>query len=82
MQHQQELPVDERLHRLQRVLLVVLVAFDPEAVVVAEVHGENVVSHVGHTVPDNKVGGQPVPEEKHGVRQCYRNLKLIMTKTR
>lgn len=45
-------------------LLVVLVAFDVEAVVVTEVHGEDVVRHVGHTVPDDKVGGQPVPVMK------------------
>lgn len=43
--------------------LVVLVPFDVEAVVVTEVHGKDVVRHVGDTVPDDKVGGQPVPEE-------------------
>lgn len=45
-------------------LLVLLMPFDAEAVVVAEVHGEDVVCHVGHTVPDDEVGGQPVPEEE------------------
>lgn len=44
--------------------LVVLVPFDAEAVVVTEVHGEDVVCHVGYAVPDDKVGGQPVPEEE------------------
>lgn len=44
-------------------LLVVLVPFDVEAVVVTEVHGKDVVRHVGDTVPDDKVGGQPVPVE-------------------
>lgn len=43
--------------------LVVLMPFDVEAVVVTEVHGKDVVRHVGDTVPDDKVGGQPVPEE-------------------
>lgn len=45
-------------------LLVLLVPFDAEAVVVAEVHGEDVVCHVGHAVPDDKVGCKPVPEEE------------------
>jgi hypothetical protein len=44
--------------------LVVLVPFDLEAVVVAEIHGVEVVRHVGHTVPDDKVGGQPVSARK------------------
>ncbi len=64
MQHKQELSADERVHGPQRVLLVILVSFDAEAVVVTEVHGKDVVSHVGHAVPDDKVGGQPVPEEE------------------
>lgn len=46
-------------------MLVTLVTFDPEAVVMAEVHGKDVVRHVGHAVTDDKGGGQPVPEEKH-----------------
>lgn len=62
MQHQQELPPDEGVDGPQGVLLVVLVPFDPVAVVVTEVHGEDVVRHVGDAVPDDKVGGQPVPE--------------------
>lgn len=64
MQHQQKLPADEGVEGPQWMLLVVLVPFDAEAVVVTEVHGEDVVRHVGHAVPDDKVGGQPVPEEK------------------
>jgi hypothetical protein len=48
------------------VLLILLVTLDPEAVVVAEVHGVDIVCHVGHAVPDDKVGGQPVPEGKGG----------------
>lgn len=64
MQHQQELSADKRADGLQRVPLVVLVSFDAEAVVVTEVHGKNVVRHVWHAVPDDKVGGQPVPETK------------------
>lgn len=64
MQHQQELSADEGVYGPQRVLLVVLVPFDAETVVVTEVHGEDVIRHVGHTVPDDKVGGQPVPEEE------------------
>lgn len=61
MQHQQELSADEGVYGPQWMLLVLLVPFDAEAVVVAEVHGEDVVCHVGHTVPDDKVSGQPVP---------------------
>lgn len=61
MQHQQELSAYERVDRPQRMLLVVLMPFDPEAVEVTEVHGEDVVCHIGHAVPDDKVGGQPVP---------------------
>lgn len=64
MQHQQELSADKRADGPQRVPLVVLVSFDAEAVVVTEVHGKNVVCHVWHAVPDDKVGGQPVPETK------------------
>lgn len=64
MQHQQGLSTDEGVHGPQRMLLVVLVAFDAEAVVVTEVHGEDVICHVGHTIPDDKVGGQPVPGVK------------------
>lgn len=45
-------------------LLVILVSFDAEMVVVTKVHGKDVVCHVGHPIPDNKVGGQPVPEEE------------------
>lgn len=60
VQHEQELPADEGVDGPQWMLLVVLVPFDAEAVVVTEVHGEDVVCHVGHTVPDDKVGGQPV----------------------
>lgn len=62
VQNQQELPADEGVDGPQRMLLVVLVPLDAEAVVVTEVHGEDVVRHVGHAVPDDKVGGQPVPE--------------------
>lgn len=61
MQHEQELFANEGVDGPQRMPLVVLVAFDVEAVVVTEVHGEDVVRHVGHPVPDDKVGGQPVP---------------------
>lgn len=64
MQHQQELPADEGVHGPQRMLLVVLMPFDAEAVVVTEVHGKDVIRHVGHTIPDDKVGGQPVPEDE------------------
>lgn len=63
VQHQQELSADEGADGPERVLLVLLVPFDAEAVVVAEVHGEDVVRHVGHAVPDDEVGGQPVPVE-------------------
>lgn len=45
-------------------LLVILVPFDAEMVEVTKVHGEDVVCHVGHAVPDDKVGGQPVPERE------------------
>lgn len=62
MQHQQELSADKRADGPQRVALVVLVSFDAEAVVVTEVHCENVVRHVWHAVPDDEVGCQPVPE--------------------
>ena len=72
MQHQQELPADEGVHRLQRVLLVVLVTFDSETVVVTEVHGEEVVRHVGHAVPDDKGCGQPVPDRKK--KQIHENI--------
>lgn len=34
------------------------------AVIVAEIHGEDVVRHVGNAVPDDKVGGEPVPEKE------------------
>lgn len=41
-------------------------SFHVVAVVVAEVHGEDVVRHVGNTVPYDKVGGEPVPgKEKY-----------------
>lgn len=61
MQHQQEFSADEGVYGPQGVLLVVLMAFHSEAVVVTEVHGEDVICHVGGAVPDDKVGGQPVP---------------------
>lgn len=61
MQHQQELSADKRAEGPQRMALVVLVSFDAEAVVVAEVHGKNVIRHVWNAVPDDEVGGQPVP---------------------
>lgn len=61
MQDQQELLTDKGVYGPQWMLLVVLVPFDVEAVVVTEVHGKDVVRHVGDTVPDDKVGGQPVP---------------------
>lgn len=64
MQHQQELSAHEGVYGPQRMLLVLLVPFDAEAIVVTEIHGEDVVCHVGHTIPDDKVGGQPVPEEE------------------
>lgn len=62
MQHEQELSVDKRADGLQRMALVVLVPFDAEAVVVTEVHGENIVRHVWHAITDDEVGCQPVPE--------------------
>lgn len=65
MKDQQEVLLKERTDRSGRVLLVALVTLDPEAVVMAEVHGEDVVGHVGHAVADDEGGGQPVPEEKH-----------------
>lgn len=64
VQHQQKLSPDEGVDGLQRVLLVVLVALDVVAVVVAKVHGEDVVRHIGDAVPNDEIGGQPVPEEK------------------
>lgn len=64
MQHQQELSADKRADGPQRMALVFLVSFDAEAVVVAEVHGKNVIRHVWHAVPDDKVCRQPVPEKK------------------
>lgn len=63
MQHQQELFPDEGVYGSQWMLLVVLMPFDAVAVVVAEVHGKDVVRHIRDTVPDDKIGGQPVPEE-------------------
>lgn len=61
MQHQQELFPDKGVHSPERVLFIVLVPFDPETIVVTEVHGEEVVGHVGNAVPDDKVSGKPVP---------------------
>lgn len=61
MHHQQELSVDKRADGPQRMALVVLVSVDAEAVIVTEVHGENVVRHVWHAVPNDEVGCQPVP---------------------
>lgn len=69
VQHQKELSPDEGVDGPQRVLLVVLVAFDVVAVVVAEVHGEDVICHIGDAVPDDEVGGQPVPEEKENIQR-------------
>lgn len=63
MQHQQELFPDKGVHSPERVLFIVLVPFDPETIVVTEVHGEEVVGHVGNAVPDDKVSGKPVPEK-------------------
>jgi len=42
------------------VAFIVLVAFDPEAIVMAEVHSEDVIRHVGNAIPNDKIGGQPV----------------------
>lgn len=64
MQHQQEFSADKGVYGPQRMLLVILVPLDAKMVVVTKVHGEDVVCHVGDTVPDNKVGGQPVPAEE------------------
>ena len=64
VEHQQKLLAHKRVNCAQRMPLVVLVPFDLEAVVVAEIHGVEVVRHVGHTVPDDKVGGQPVSARK------------------
>lgn len=75
MQHQQELSADKRADGLQRMALVFLVSFDAEAVVVAEVHGKNVIRHVWHAVPDDKVCRQPVPEKK------FKKNQLILVKT-
>lgn len=77
MQHQQGLSTDEGVHGPQRMLLVVLVAFDVEAVVVTEVHGEDVICHVGHTVPDDKVGGQPVPGVKKKKNTCKYSTSVL-----
>lgn len=77
MQHEQELFADEGVDGPQRMLLVVLVAFDVEAVVVAEVHGEDVVRHVGHAVPDDKVGGQPVPATKQHTKHSTCELNIV-----
>lgn len=65
MKDQQEVLLEEGAHRPGRVLLEAFVTFEAEAVVMAEVHGEEVVGHVGHAVADDEGGGQPVPEEKH-----------------
>lgn len=59
-------------------LLVVLMPFDAEAVVVTEVHGEDVISHVGHTIPDDKVGGQPVPEDETEQKHVNENLTSLL----
>lgn len=63
MQNQQEFSADEGLYGPQWMLLIILVAFDVEMVVVTKIHGEDIVRHVGDAVPDNKVRGQPMPEE-------------------
>lgn len=62
-------------------LLVVLVPFDVETGVVTEVHGEDVVRHVGHAVPDDKVGGQPVPgvKENENTHEYVHNIDNINT---
>lgn len=65
MQHQQKLFSDKRVYGPQGMLLVFIMSFDLETVVVTEVHGEDIICHVGHTVPDDKVGSQPVPEKKN-----------------
>lgn len=64
MKNQQEVLLKERTDCPRRVLLVAFVTFDPEAVVMAEVHGKDVVGHVGNAVTDDKSSGQPVPEGK------------------
>lgn len=51
-------------------LLVLLESSNAEAVEVTEVHGEDVICHVGPAVPDDKVGGQPVPEEEKKQMRC------------
>lgn len=60
MEDQQEFFPHEWVDRSKGVSFIVLVTFDPEAMVMAEVHGEDVVWHVGHAVPNDKMGGQPV----------------------
>lgn len=80
MQHQQELAADEGVDGPQRMPLVALVPFDVEAVVVAEVHGEDVVRHVGHAVPDDEVGGQPVPEEGGKKKKNDNTALFILTR--
>lgn len=61
MQHQLELSAEKCVDRSERMRLVFLVPFDPEAVIVAHIHGEDVIGHVWHTVPHHKVHGKPVP---------------------
>ena len=64
VQHQQEFSADEGVYGSQGMLLVVLVPFDAVAVIVAKVHSKDVIGHVGDSVPDDKIGGQPVPEDE------------------
>lgn len=55
-------------------LFVVIVALGMETVVVTEVHGKDVVRHVGHTVPDDKVGGQPVSKNIYKYLHIYKQI--------
>lgn len=76
MKDQQEVLLEEPTDRPGRVLLVALVTFDPEAVVMTEVHGEDVVRHVGHAVTHDEGGGQPVPEEEQKKKKSPVSIAL------
>ena len=59
MNNQQEVLAKECLDSVEGVVSIILMPFNPVIIVMAQVHGINVIRHIGHVKP-HKSSGQPV----------------------